>query len=72
MTQTCIVIGASHAAAQLTAYLRQEGWDGRILVIGDEQYLPYSHPPLSKAFLSGTQSEDDLLIAKPTSTSKKT
>ncbi|BFM06202.1 NAD(P)/FAD-dependent oxidoreductase [Halioxenophilus aromaticivorans] len=65
MTQTCIVIGASHAAAQLTVSLRQEGWDGQILVIGDEAYLPYHHPPLSKAFLSGDQSAQDILIRKP-------
>ncbi|WP_317931912.1 NAD(P)/FAD-dependent oxidoreductase [Halioxenophilus sp. WMMB6] len=65
MTQTCIVIGASHAAAQLTASLRQEGWEGKIIVIGDEQQLPYNHPPLSKAYLSGDQSADELLIRKP-------
>jgi len=64
MTQTCIVIGASHAAAQLTASLRQEGWEGKIIVIGDEKHLPYNHPPLSKAYMSGDQSEDDLLIRK--------
>jgi len=50
MTQTCIVVGASHAAAQLVTSLRQEGWDGEILVISDERHLPYHRPPLSKAF----------------------
>jgi len=57
-----IIIGASHAAAQLTTSLRQEGWDGDILVIGDEPYLPYHRPPLSKTFLSGEKTVDDLLI----------
>jgi len=57
-----IIIGASHAAAQLTTSLRQEGWDGDILVIGDEPYLPYHRPPLSKTFLAGEKTVDDLLI----------
>ena len=48
-----VLIGASHAAAQLSTSLRQEGWEGDILVIGVEPYLPYHRPPLSKTFLSG-------------------
>ena len=62
MSQTCIIIGASHAAAQLAPSLRQEGWEGDIIVIGDEPYLPYHRPPLSKAVLSGEKSADQLLI----------
>lgn len=62
MHQTCIVIGASHAAAQLAPSLRQEGWQGRILVIGDEPSLPYHRPPLSKAYLLGAKSAQELLI----------
>ncbi|GAB3100612.1 FAD-dependent oxidoreductase [Aestuariicella hydrocarbonica] len=62
MSKTCIIIGASHAAAQLAPSLRQEGWDGKILVIGDEPYMPYHRPPLSKAVLSGEKDADDLLI----------
>lgn len=60
-----IVIGASHAGAQLSASLRQEGWAGEILVIGDEGALPYHRPPLSKTYLSGKSSLDDLLIRPP-------
>ncbi len=62
MTTRCIIIGASHAAAQLSASLRLEGWLGEILVIGDEPSLPYHRPPLSKAFLAGDKAKDDLLI----------
>lgn len=58
----CIIIGASHAAGQLAPSLRQEGWEGRIIVIGDESYLPYNRPPLSKTFLAGDKSIDELLI----------
>ncbi|MGB0906912.1 MAG: NAD(P)/FAD-dependent oxidoreductase [Maricaulaceae bacterium] len=62
MTQHCIIVGASHAAAQACISLRQGGWDGDITVIGDEAHLPYHRPPLSKDFLSGGKSLDEILI----------
>jgi len=62
MLKKCIIIGSSHAAAQLTASLRQKGWEGDILVIGDEPFRPYHRPPLSKTFLAGEKSVDDLAI----------
>ncbi len=62
MTKKCIIIGASHAAAQLAPSLRQGGWEGDILVVGDEPYLPYHRPPLSKAFLAGEKTVDSLAI----------
>jgi 3-phenylpropionate/trans-cinnamate dioxygenase ferredoxin reductase subunit len=58
----CIIIGASHAAAELIPQLRQAGWEGSIQVIGDEDFLPYHRPPLSKDFLAATKDVDDLLI----------
>ena len=64
MPETCIIIGASHAASQLCLSLRQEGWEGKIVVIGDESTLPYHRPPLSKDFLSGDKQAEDLLIRK--------
>ena len=60
--QKAVIVGASHAAAQLSVSLRQQGWQGDILMIGDEPHLPYHRPPLSKSFLSPDQSIDDLLI----------
>ena len=57
-----IIIGGSHAAAQLAPSLRQEGWEGRILVISDDSYLPYHRPPLSKEYLSGEKEAENLLI----------
>ena len=53
---TALVVGASHAGAQVAASLRQEGWDGDVLLVGDEAALPYQRPPLSKAYLAGTRS----------------
>lgn len=60
--KTAIIIGASHAAAQLSTSLRQEGWQGDIVVIGDEPYLPYHRPPLSKTFLCGNKTLEELYI----------
>lgn len=62
MTQRCIIIGASHAAAQLAASLRSEGWEGDILMIGEEPHLPYHRPPLSKTFLTDDKSAASLAI----------
>jgi 3-phenylpropionate/trans-cinnamate dioxygenase ferredoxin reductase subunit len=63
--QVCVIIGASHAAAQLATSLRQQGWAGPIRMIGDEGGPPYQRPPLSKAFLSGEKDADSLVI-RPT------
>ena len=57
-----VVIGAGHAGAQVVASLRQEGYEGEIVLIGEEAQLPYHRPPLSKAYLSGEQPLERLLI----------
>ncbi|WP_423854601.1 FAD-dependent oxidoreductase [Acinetobacter guillouiae] len=51
MSQKCIIIGMSHAGIHLATSLRQYGWQGEILMIGNEDILPYHRPPLSKGFL---------------------
>ena len=66
----CIIIGASHAGAQLCISLRQGGWEGKITVIGDEPDLPYHRPPLSKDFLSGDKKIDEILL-RPASVYEK-
>ena len=63
---TCIIVGASHAAAQLALSLRQGKWQGKITIIGNDYFLPYHRPPLSKEYLSGAKSIDDILIRPPT------
>lgn len=65
-----IIVGAGHAAGELSTSLRQEGYTGRILVIGEEQYLPYHRPPLSKAFLAG-EIDTEALSIKPQATYDK-
>ncbi len=48
-----VIVGAGHAGVQAAASLREDGFDGEIVLISDEQDLPYQRPPLSKAFLKG-------------------
>ena len=62
MPKACIIIGAGHAAAQLAQSLRQESWEGSITIVGEEAYLPYHRPPLSKAYLMGEKKPDEILI----------
>jgi 3-phenylpropionate/trans-cinnamate dioxygenase ferredoxin reductase subunit len=47
-----VVVGAGEAGTAAALALRQRGWRGRIVLIGDEVSLPYERPPLSKATLS--------------------
>ncbi|AWK77025.1 pyridine nucleotide-disulfide oxidoreductase (plasmid) [Rhodococcus oxybenzonivorans] len=61
-SQRALIIGASHAGAQLAASLRQEGWSGEIVLIGDESAAPYQRPPLSKAYLAGKRVLDEITI----------
>ncbi|HZW59417.1 MAG TPA: FAD-dependent oxidoreductase, partial [Woeseiaceae bacterium] len=52
-TETTVIAGAGHAAGQVVASLLQHDYGGRILLIGEESWLPYQRPPLSKKFLAG-------------------
>jgi 3-phenylpropionate/trans-cinnamate dioxygenase ferredoxin reductase component len=57
---TTVIVGAGQAGSDLTTALRQMGYTGHIVLIGDEQAPPYRRPPLSKAYLSGDITEDAL------------
>ena len=50
-----VIVGGGHAAGQAAASLRQEGYEGEVVIIGDEPHIPYQRPPLSKQYLSGEQ-----------------
>jgi 3-phenylpropionate/trans-cinnamate dioxygenase ferredoxin reductase subunit len=52
--RTHVIVGASLAGATAAASLRTEGFDGRIVLIGEEAVLPYERPELSKGYLTGT------------------
>lgn len=58
MIETVLVLGTGQAGFQLAASLREAGFSGRVVLIGDEPGLPYQRPPLSKAYLTGKM--DDL------------
>ncbi len=57
-----VIIGAGHAAAQAIDSLRREGFKGTITLVGDEPYLPYQRPPLSKKYLAGELELERLFI----------
>lgn len=56
---TFAIVGAGQAGAWVARTLRTEGFDGRILLIGDERHWPYERPPLSKAVLAGAAEVGD-------------
>ncbi|MEV5150288.1 FAD-dependent oxidoreductase [Streptomyces sp. NPDC052727] len=62
--RTVAVVGASLAGLTAARSLRQQGYDGRLVVIGDEPHRPYDRPPLSKEFLAGTVGEADLALER--------
>lgn len=64
MPSDVIIAGAGMAGFQVGASLRELRYAGRVVIVGDEPYLPYQRPPLSKAYLLGT-SEADRLVMRP-------
>lgn len=60
--RTVAVVGASLAGLSAARSLRERGYEGRLVVIGDELHRPYDRPPLSKEFLAGDLDEADLSL----------
>jgi 3-phenylpropionate/trans-cinnamate dioxygenase ferredoxin reductase subunit len=60
------VLGTGQAGFQAAASLRQEGFDGRIVLIGDEPVPPYQRPPLSKSYLAAESGLDELWLRPET------
>lgn len=60
--QTFVIVGASLAGATAAQTLREEGFTGRLVLIGDEAERPYERPPLSKGYLLGEQNKDKLYV----------
>lgn len=59
---TFVIVGASLAGAKAAETLRTEGFDGRVVLIGDEDVRPYERPPLSKDYLRGEKGFDDAAV----------
>jgi 3-phenylpropionate/trans-cinnamate dioxygenase ferredoxin reductase component len=64
--QTVAIVGTGQAGFQTAASLRQEGFAGRIVMIGDEPVPPYQRPPLSKSYLAGDSGLDELWLRPET------
>jgi 3-phenylpropionate/trans-cinnamate dioxygenase ferredoxin reductase subunit len=62
MISTVLIVGGGQAGAQAIDTLRREGFAGRLVLISDEDMLPYQRPPLSKKFLAGEMAADRLLF----------
>lgn len=59
MIGTVVVVGGGLAAASVASTLRHEGFDGTVVLVGDESDLPYERPPLSKELLRGELSAQE-------------
>src|SRR3978361_1409412 len=53
MSPTFVIVGAGIAGGKAAETLREEGFDGRVVLIGAEPHRPYERPPLSKDYLRG-------------------
>src|SRR2546421_13018254 len=60
-----LLIGGGLAAGNCARWLREEGGDGSILLVGREPDLPYNRPPCSKEYLRGEESREQVLFRPP-------
>jgi NADPH-dependent 2,4-dienoyl-CoA reductase/sulfur reductase-like enzyme len=63
--ETFVIVGASLAGAKAAQTLREEGFPGRIILIGEESERPYERPPLSKGFLLGREEREKAYVHGP-------
>jgi 3-phenylpropionate/trans-cinnamate dioxygenase ferredoxin reductase component len=61
-TSSFVIVGAGLAGAKAAETLRAEGFEGRLLLLGEEAERPYERPPLSKAYLRGETDRDSLYV----------
>jgi 3-phenylpropionate/trans-cinnamate dioxygenase ferredoxin reductase component len=62
MADTFVIAGAGFAGAKAVETLREEGFDGRLILIGDELDRPYERPPLSKDYLRGEAERESIYV----------
>jgi NADPH-dependent 2,4-dienoyl-CoA reductase/sulfur reductase-like enzyme len=61
-TRTFVIVGAGLAWAKTAQALREQGFDGQILLLGDEPHRPYERPPLSKDYLAGKSERVEVFV----------
>jgi 3-phenylpropionate/trans-cinnamate dioxygenase ferredoxin reductase subunit len=61
-SETFVIVGSGLAGAKAAEALRDQGFDGRIVLIGAEQHLPYERPPLSKGYLAGSAGREKVFV----------
>src|SRR5215472_13406888 len=59
---TYVIVGASMAGAKAAETLREEGFGGSIVLLGEEQERPYERPPLSKGYLLGKDERSSIFV----------
>ncbi|MBI3647301.1 MAG: FAD-dependent oxidoreductase [Actinobacteria bacterium] len=65
MSRALVIVGASLCGVTAAATLREEGFDGRVVLIGGEDLPPYERPPLSKEFLRGEAPLEKAFVRAP-------
>jgi 3-phenylpropionate/trans-cinnamate dioxygenase ferredoxin reductase component len=60
--QTFVIVGANLTGGAAATTLRTDGFDGRVVLIGEELHPPYERPPLSKEYLRGEMKAEDALL----------
>jgi 3-phenylpropionate/trans-cinnamate dioxygenase ferredoxin reductase subunit len=60
--RTFVIVGASLAGAKAAEALRHEGFDGRVVLVGEEAERPYERPPLSKGYLRGEAGREKVYV----------
>jgi 3-phenylpropionate/trans-cinnamate dioxygenase ferredoxin reductase subunit len=62
MVATFVIVGGGLAGAKAAEALREQGFDGRVVLVGAEEHLPYERPPLSKDYLAGKAELDSIFV----------
>src|SRR6201985_1634740 len=61
-SKTFVIVGGGLGGAKAAEELREKGFDGKVVLLADEEYLPYERPPLSKEFLAGKKALSDFTV----------
>ena len=59
---TFVIVGGGLAGAKAAETLRAEGFDGEVVLFGDEPEVPYERPPLSKGYLLGKAARESAFV----------